>query len=93
MSKSLRYLRGISGIALLGSAGAHYYTHKRRPADDHSLGPSQKHNTSGSSKMTVDQKFEVRHCLAPTLQPNLDAVCTPSNGGLLSHQEALLRGH
>lgn len=32
--------------------------------------------------MTVDQKFEVRHCLPPTLQPEMDAVFTPSNGGL-----------
>lgn len=43
--------------------------------------------------MTVDQKFEVSHCLPPSLKPNLEAVYTPSNGGLLSHQEALLHGH
>ena len=43
--------------------------------------------------MTVDQKFEVRHCLLPTLKQTLAAVYTPSNGGLLSHHEALLHGH
>lgn len=32
--------------------------------------------------MTVDQKFEVCHCLPPTLKPDLGAVFTPSNGGL-----------
>lgn len=43
--------------------------------------------------MTVDQKFEVRHRLPPTMKPDLDVVHTPSNGGLWSHQEARLRGH
>lgn len=81
-SRSLRYLRGISGIALLGSAGAYYYAHQRRRTDNPSLNSSLKHNSSRNLKMTVDQKFEVRHCLPPTLQPEMDAVFAPSNGGL-----------
>lgn len=81
MSRSLRYLRGFSGIALLGSAGA-YYAHQQRRPDNPSLNSFQNNNSQRNPKMTVDQKFEVRHCLPPTLKPGLGAVFTPSNGGL-----------
>lgn len=81
MRRSLNHLRGISGIALLGLAGA-YYTYQTWGPDNPRLNSARRHNPPRIPKMTVDQKFEVRHCLPPTLEPDLDAVLAPSNGGL-----------